>query len=131
MKRKIDEKGIVRLIESGGRMGGDCIGSDLVQLSTGVDFVKAVIQCALDEKPEILKQSSKAAGIRFIFDQTDICAYQRLQTEHPEWLIRADVKSIAEDKLVTDSSNRYGYFLMCSEQAEQLMPYMPAETLKD
>ena len=102
-----------------------------MQLSTGVDFVKAVIQCALDEKPEILKQSSKAAGIRFIFDQTDICAYQRLKAEHPEWLIREDIKPIAEDKLVTDSSNRYGYFLMCSEQAEQLMPYMPAETLKD
>ena len=28
-------------------MGGDCIGSDLVQLSTGVDFVKAVIDVAL------------------------------------------------------------------------------------
>lgn len=128
---KIDDKGTVRLIEIGGRMGGDCIGSDLVQLSTGVDFVKAVIQCALNEKPEIVKQSSKAAGIRFIFDQTDIYAYQRLKTEHPEWLIREDIKPIAEDKLVTDSSNRYGYFLMCSEQAEQLLPYMPVEILKD
>ncbi|WP_455559641.1 ATP-grasp domain-containing protein [Agathobaculum hominis] len=128
---KIDDKGTVRLIEIGGRMGGDCIGSDLVQLSTGVDFVKAVIQCALDEKPEILKQSSKAAGIRIIFDQTDICAYQRLKTEHQEWMIREDIKPIAEDKLVTDSSNRYGYFLMCSEQAEQLLPYMPVETLRD
>lgn len=44
---KIDQDGNIKLIEIGGRMGGDCIGSDLVQLSTGVDFVKAVIDVAL------------------------------------------------------------------------------------
>ena len=32
---KIDQDGNIKLIEIGGRMGGDCIGSDLVQLSTG------------------------------------------------------------------------------------------------
>lgn len=46
---KIDQNGNIKLIEIGGRMGGDCIGSDLVQLSTGVDFVKAVINVALGE----------------------------------------------------------------------------------
>ena len=37
---KVDENGNIRIIEIGARMGGDCIGSDLVYLSTGNDFVK-------------------------------------------------------------------------------------------
>ena len=31
-------------------MGGDCIGSSLVELSTGIDFVRAVIEIALGKK---------------------------------------------------------------------------------
>ncbi|MEI3526412.1 MAG: ATP-grasp domain-containing protein [Eubacteriales bacterium] len=36
----------VRIIEIGARMGGDCIGSDLVELSTGYDFVRMVLDVA-------------------------------------------------------------------------------------
>ena len=36
---KINNKGQIKIIEIGARMGGDCIGSDLVQISTGHDFV--------------------------------------------------------------------------------------------
>ena len=39
---KIDEDGDIRVIEIGARMGGDFIGSNLVQLSTGYDFLKGV-----------------------------------------------------------------------------------------
>lgn len=34
----MDEEGRVKIIETGARMGGDCIGSDLVFLSTGLDL---------------------------------------------------------------------------------------------
>ena len=39
----------IYITEIGARMGGDFIGSDLVLLSTGYDFVKGVIQCALGD----------------------------------------------------------------------------------
>ncbi len=37
---RISKKGEIRIIEIGSRMGGDCIGSDLVTLATGQDFVR-------------------------------------------------------------------------------------------
>lgn len=43
------DNGDVRVIECAGRMGGDFIGSHLVQLSTGFDFVRAVIDVALNQ----------------------------------------------------------------------------------
>lgn len=46
---KITNEGRVAVMEIGGRMGGDFIGSDLVRLSTGYDFVEGVIRVALGE----------------------------------------------------------------------------------
>ncbi|MDQ9758371.1 ATP-grasp domain-containing protein, partial [Acinetobacter baumannii] len=43
---RIDSKGNIRIIEIGSRMGGDCIGSDLVPLSCGQDFTAMVIDTA-------------------------------------------------------------------------------------
>ncbi len=44
-------------------MGGDCIGSDLVPLSTGVDFVKSVIRVARGTQPDIQRcERQQAAG---------------------------------------------------------------------
>lgn len=125
---KIDDSGKVRLIEIGGRMGGDCIGSDLVELSTGVDFVKSVIQVSLGVKPEIQKsEQPRAAAIRFIFDQRDIDALALLKKEHPKLLVREDVKQLTGEEVV-DSSTRYGYFLMCGQNASELETYLPGES---
>ena len=44
---RIDKAGNIRIIEIGSRMGGDCIGSDLVPLSTGQDFVAMAVDTAL------------------------------------------------------------------------------------
>ena len=52
---KIDSHGNIRLIEIGGRMGGDCIGSHLVPYTTGWDFVGMVVQIALGQAPSIIR----------------------------------------------------------------------------
>lgn len=68
---KITESGEVYIIELGARMGGDFIGSDLVQLSTGYDFVKGVIDVALDsfEIPVFSKQCH--SGVFFLCKETE------------------------------------------------------------
>ena len=44
---RITPEGRIVVMEIGGRMGGDFIGSDLVQLSTGYNFLQGVIEVAL------------------------------------------------------------------------------------
>ena len=46
---KITRDGRIVVMEIAGRMGGDFIGSHLVQLSTGYDFLQGVIEVALGE----------------------------------------------------------------------------------
>lgn len=126
---KIDSEGNIRIIEIGGRMGGDCIGSDLVFLSTGIDFVKAVIQIALGQEPDGLEAvRNKAAGIRFVFSQKDLDALERLKCEHPEYLVREDnMQPVCGE--VADSSARFGAYLMCAPTVDALLPYLPEDKL--
>lgn len=122
---KIDENGVIRLIEIGGRMGGDFIGSNLVYLSTGIDYLKAVICVALGERPELAPQHpGSAAGVRFIFSDEDIEAYRAVCREHPEYLVFADVREPGGSE-VTDSSARFGAFLISAEKSEDILPYLP------
>lgn len=54
-----------KIVEIGARLGGGCITTHLVPLSTGVDMVKANILIALGEMPDLSPRYEKAAAIRF------------------------------------------------------------------
>ena len=57
-------------MEIGGRMGGDFIGSDLVRLSTGYDFLKGVIEVALGEFEEPKISEHNCSGVYFLCEET-------------------------------------------------------------
>ena len=63
---KITDEGRIVVMEIGGRMGGDFIGSDLVRLSTGYDFVQGVIEVALGNI--IHPEPKPLAHSRVVFD---------------------------------------------------------------
>ncbi len=54
-----------KMVELGARMGGDCITSHLVPLSTGIDMVEATIRLACGEHPDITPKYSKGSAIRY------------------------------------------------------------------
>lgn len=54
-----------KMIELGARMGGDCITTHLVPLSTGIDMIKATIDVCLGLRPDIEPKWDKGSAIRF------------------------------------------------------------------
>lgn len=54
-----------KMVELGARMGGDCITTHLVPLSTGIDMVGATIDVACGKNPDISKKYDKGAAIRY------------------------------------------------------------------
>ena len=124
---KIAKDGTIRIIEIGARMGGDFIGSDLVHMSTGVDFVRAVIQIALGEEPDLVPdRETKIAGVRFIFSKEDADIFYKLQKEHPEYIVDYEISDDLTGA-VTDSSTRLGYFMMQADSRDELLKYMPEQ----
>lgn len=55
-----------KMVELGARMGGDCITTHLVPLSTGVDMIKATIDISLGLAPNITPTLQKGSAIRFL-----------------------------------------------------------------
>jgi len=109
---KIDNAGNIHIIEIGARMGGDCIGSDLVKYSTGYDYVKMVIQVACGEKPDFTKVCEPApVESIFIFNKSDVNELQILKETHPEKIIRIAYYHPENIGHTTDSSNRAGCYI--------------------
>ena len=106
-------QGEVRIIEIGARMGGDCIGSDLVALSTGIDFTAAVIDAALGKSPDLSpKHEPSTAEVRFIFTKADLETFESVRQNAPETLRRFSVgEESSLSDAVTDSSNRHGWWI--------------------
>ena len=123
---KISKDGDIKLIEIGGRMGGDNIGAALVELSTGYDFLGAVLDVALGIEPKYDWQKKKCAGIRFIFGKEDIECLERLKEEHSEILIDENVRKITDEKII-DSGSRFGYFIFASYNREIIEHYLPKQ----
>lgn len=121
----IDEKDTVKIIEVGARMGGDCIGSHLVPLSTGYDYVGKVIDIACGRKPgPVRRQKEHAAYIRFVFCQEDLRLLEDLKHRASEHICFISEMAPITDGKVTDSSARFGYYILTFENLEQAKEYI-------
>lgn len=122
---KIDQDGEIKIIEVGARMGGDCIGSDLVQISTGYDFLKMTIQVALGEAPDIVKGSDeRVAIVKFIFSKKDMEHLLFLKQKYPEKIYFISDMQMSDEHKIEDSSSRYGFYILAcdsQEEAERLI----------
>ena len=74
---KITQEGRIVVMEIAGRMGGDFIGSDLVQLSTGYDFVKGVIEVALGMPIEVEVKALGQSSVLFDAPENVSCSADR------------------------------------------------------
>ncbi|MBQ4071555.1 MAG: ATP-grasp domain-containing protein [Clostridia bacterium] len=54
-----------KMIELGARMGGDCITSHLVPLSTGVDMIEATVRISLGDRVDLTPKHSRGSAIRY------------------------------------------------------------------
>lgn len=115
----------VRIIEIGARMGGDCIGSDLVELSTGYDYVQMVIDVATGQAPSFEKiREPKTAYIHFIFTKQDLELLESLKEKIPEKIHFISELEEVREGAVTDSSTRFGYFILAFESQEEAKEYV-------
>lgn len=115
----------IKIIEIGARMGGDMIGSSLVYLSTGYDFVKAVIDISLGKEPDSIPESThKTAAIRYITDEEAETNLKVIKSTYPEILIEVNEQG-GRSCEIFDSSTRKGYYIIASYDRERIISFMP------
>lgn len=116
---KIDQNNNIKIIEIGARMGGDCIGSDLVKISTGYDFLKMVIEVALGEEPCFEKVCEpRIAVIKFIFSKEDFNKLEQVSKKYPDSVYYKSKIEDMDHKIV-DSSSRYGFYIFSFKNQQE------------
>ncbi len=102
--------GKIYLIEANLRGGGDEISNTLVQLSTGIDYLKCMIDVALNRfEPPVLSENA-CSGIYYLCRQTaDLLPFFKKASSQP-WCVRSAIWS---ENLQESHSNyeRNGYVL--------------------
>lgn len=116
---KIKADGRFYIMETGARMGGDFIGSDLVRLSTGYDFVQGVVEVALGCFQAPVMDLKACSGVYFLCKESE-----RLLPwfQHPE-RIPGLVRMEREDAPlgpVSKSADRCGYLIYSGEEKWQV-----------
>lgn len=116
---KITENGDIKVIEIGARMGGDFIGSNLVELSTGYDFLKGVIDVALGDFEEPVLTCNHYSGVYFLCEETNyLLPMIKNYKEYPE-IVEAEVTD-NQLRSVECSGDRSGYMIYKVETEQQL-----------
>ena len=103
------------MIELGARMGGDCITTHLVPLSTGIDMVEATIRVACGEKPDITPKFAKGSAIRYFSAPVG----KILEIKNVEEAEKIDgvkeitfVKNVGDDSVeINSSADRIGFVI--------------------
>ena len=103
------------LIEANLRGGGDCISNSLVFLSSGIDYLKCMIDITLNQFVG-LKQTgpSKYAGIYYLCKQTEDLLHFFEKSKSCDWVVEEQIYST---ELVESHSNyeRNGYLIYQSD----------------
>ena len=117
---KIDKDGKIGIIEIGARMGGDFIGSNLVKLSTGYDFIEGVINVALGIKPKIIISNEGYASSVFIFSKKHLEIFKHIKKDNPSLIVYENIDKIKDVKVV-DSASRFGSYILFSKNRDDIL----------
>ncbi|MBB6332250.1 biotin carboxylase [Chryseobacterium sediminis] len=117
----ITKDGTVFPIEIGSRMGGDFIGSDLVQLSTGFDYVQAVLDIALGQFnfPAEISQK-KYSGVYFLSENTKNLLPLFVENNKEEYIIKKEITNSSLQQ-AHSSNDRSGYLIYQSDKKIDLL----------
>lgn len=114
---KIDKYGNAYVIEVGARMGGDFIGSHLVHLSTGYNFLKGVIEVALNKFTLPKLEQSSCSGVFFLSKESErISPFFQIKNKFD---FKKEITN--EDlKFLKSSNDRSGFLIYSSNKKIEL-----------
>ncbi len=109
---KINHKGEIKIIEIGSRMGGDYIGSHMVEITTGIDYIKKIIDVSIGAPLELIyRNQGKNALVNFIFNKNDLKKYKEIRDKYGQYFVKEFIKDEFNEN-ITDSSLRNGYYII-------------------
>ena len=123
-----------KMVEIGARMGGGCITTHLVPLSTGINMTEATINVALGNQPDVTPTLTRGSAIRFLLPKkgriTGIAGVEEASAIPgvKEVAIQCAVGQETSD--LENGSGRLGYVIADAETPEQAVAICEAALKK-
>ena len=93
-----------KMVELGARMGGGCITTHLVPLSTGIDMIQSVMEMAMGREPDVTPKFDKGSALRHIVDvEGEITGINGLEEARA-------VSGVTEVTMLKGIGDKVGYF---------------------
>lgn len=93
-----------KMVELGARMGGGCITTHLVPLSTGIDMIQSVMEMAMGREPDVTPKFDKGSALRHIVDvEGEITGINGLEEARA-------VPGVTEVTMLKGIGDKVGYF---------------------
>lgn len=99
----------IMIVEVAGRMGGDFIGSDLVELSTGYDFLRAVINISIGQFEKPIIRHTAYSGVYFLSKERELLL-NLIRDKSSAAIVKAEIFDPVL-RAVQCSGDRNGYLL--------------------
>lgn len=112
---KIDDRGNIKFIEIGARGGGDHISYQLVKLSTGYDYVKGMIEVALNQFSEPKINNKAYSGVYFLSKNTAYIKNFIINNCMKSWVVDFEIQETPLKEL-TKSQDRTGFIIYKSSE---------------
>lgn len=120
---KITPAGEVRVIEVASRMAAESMW-EVIQISTGLDYMKMVIDSAVGRLLDWKKAAPSPVGlVKFLVTEKDFETLEKIKKNRPDTIHRIDdiLMPFDKEKKITHNGDRYGlYLLKCASREEAL-----------
>lgn len=120
---KITPEGKIKIIEIGARMAAESMW-DVVDASTGNDYIKMAIDVCLGIPPTIKPSLNQTALVKFVMNQRDFNRLEWIKKTHPDKIYRLGYMNPIEDITIGKNKDRFGYYVLkvsSREEADYLM----------
>ncbi len=119
---KMNRNGDLFIIETGARMGGDFIASDLVYLSTGYDFVKGAMDLAIGEFKKPVIKDHLYSGVYFLTKEREYIKKHIENCNNLNYVVDAAIygKPIIN---VKESNDRAGHLIYKQNNEKLLLAF--------
>jgi len=117
---KVTPQGEIKIIEIGARMAAESMW-DVVDASTGNDYLKMAIDICMGIKPTIKPSENNTALVNFIMNKWDYNRLEWIKQNYPNKVYREGYMEPLEEKEITKNKDRFGYYvLLCNSREEGL-----------
>lgn len=126
LEMKVTDIEEIFLIEVNPRGGGDEISNKLVMLSTGYDYLKSMIEVALDMESSCFVQWNRYAGIYYLCQQSVGWLEFFKQADYQPWLIEKSITDINRLNNSCSNYDRNGSIIYCWDR--KIVPSQHADS---